>query len=49
MRIELIAFVAGAVLACAIAPSVQADTVISTRIDAVSVTVYRAPDRAAGL
>ena len=26
----------------------QADTVISTRIDAVSVTVYRAPDRAAG-
>lgn len=37
-----------ALLFCAIAPSVQADTVISARIDTVSVTVYRAPGRAAG-
>ncbi|CCW16372.1 Uncharacterized conserved protein [Sphingobium indicum BiD32] len=37
-----------ALLFCLFAPSVRADTVISTRIDTVSVTVYRAPGRAAG-
>lgn len=37
-----------ALLLWAIVTPVQADTVISTRIDTVSVTVYRAPGRAAG-
>ena len=37
-----------ALLLWSIALPAQADTIISTRIDAVSVTVYRAPGRAAG-